>query len=87
VTTDSIEVKGDGKMAVVREKIKQNRVLRLPQEIWRHLRLRPDAEVDLRVEEGRLIVTPVSERKRLRLAPDLVDELVANEEFYLPEGA
>jgi len=27
------------------------------------------------------------ERKRLRLAPDVVDELVANEEFYLPEGA
>jgi len=38
------------------------------------------------VEEGRLIVTPILERKRLRLAPDVVDELVANEEFYLPEG-
>jgi len=74
-------------MTVVREKIKQNRVLRLPQEIWRHLGLKSDVEVDLRVEEGRLIVTPVSEKKRLRLAPDLVDELVANEEFYLPEGA
>jgi antitoxin component of MazEF toxin-antitoxin module len=74
-------------MTVVREKIKQNRVLRLPQEIWRRLGLKSDVEVDLRVEEGRLIVTPVSEKKRLRLAPDLVDELVANEEFYLPEGA
>jgi antitoxin component of MazEF toxin-antitoxin module len=74
-------------MAVVREKIEQDRILRLPQEIWRHLRLRPEAEVDLRVEEGRLIVTPVWERKRLRLAPDVVDELVANEDFYLPEGA
>ena len=74
-------------MAIVREKIKQDRILHLPQEIWRHLGLRPDAEVDLRVEEGRLIVTPVWERKRLRLAPDLVDELVANEEFYLPEEA
>jgi antitoxin component of MazEF toxin-antitoxin module len=59
----------------------------LPQEVWRLLGLKPDVEVDLRVEEGRLIVTPVSERKRLRLASDLVDELVANEEFYLPEGA
>jgi len=74
-------------MAVIREKIKRDRVLRLPQEIWRHLRLKPGAEVDLQVEEGRLIVTPVRERKRLRLAPDIVDELVANEEFYLPEGA
>ena len=74
-------------MTVVREKIKQNRILHLPQEVWRLLGLKPDVEVDLRVEEGRLIVTPVSERKRLRLAPDLVDELVANEEFYLPEGA
>jgi hypothetical protein len=27
------DVKGDGKMTVAREKIKQNRVLRLPQEI------------------------------------------------------
>lgn len=74
-------------MTVVREKIKQNRILHLPQEIWRHLGLKPDVEVDLQVEEGQLIVTPVWERKRLRLAPDLVDELVANEEFYLPEGA
>lgn len=72
---------------VVREKIEQDCVLRLPQEIWRHLRLETDAEVELRVEEGRLIVTPILERKRLRLAPDIVDELVANEEFYLPEGA
>ena len=72
---------------VVREKIEQDRVLRLPQAIWRHLRLETDAEVELRVEEGRLIVTPILERKRLRLAPDIVDELVANEEFYLPEGA
>jgi antitoxin component of MazEF toxin-antitoxin module len=46
------------------------------------LGLKPDVEVDLRVEEGRLIVTPVSERKRLRLAPDLVDELVANRELF-----
>ena len=52
--------KGDSEMTiVVREKIEQDCVLRLPQEIWRHLRLETDAEVDLRVEEGRLIVTPV----------------------------
>jgi len=72
---------------VVREKIERGCVLRLPQEIWRHLSLETDAEVELRVEEGRLIVTPILERKRLRLAPDVVDELVANEEFYLPEEA
>ena len=72
-------------MTVVREKVKEEGVLRLPQEIWRHLCLKPDAEVEIRVEKGRLIVTPVSERKRLRLAPELVDELVANEESYLPE--
>ena len=50
------------------------------------MRLETGAEVELRVEEGRFIVTPIVERKRLRLAPDIVDELVANENLYLPEG-
>ena len=70
----------------IREKIQQDGVLRLSQEIWQHLRLETGAEVELRVEEGRLSVTPIVERKRLRLAPDIVDELVANEDLYLPEG-
>ena len=70
----------------IREKIGQEGVLRLSQEIWQYLGLRTGAEVELRVEEGRLIVTPLVERKRLRLAPDIVDELVADEERYSPEG-
>ncbi len=69
-----------------REKIGQAGVLRLSQEIRQYLGLRTGAEVELRVEEGRLIVTPVVERKRLKLAPDIVDELVADEERYSPEG-
>jgi antitoxin component of MazEF toxin-antitoxin module len=69
-----------------REKIGQAGVLRLSQEIQQYLGLRTGAEVELRVEEGRLIVTPVVERKRLKLAPDIVDELVADEERYSPEG-
>jgi antitoxin component of MazEF toxin-antitoxin module len=78
---------GEGEMTIaIREKIQQDGVLRLSQEIWQYLRLETGAEVELRVEEGRLIVTPIVERKRLRLAPDIVDELVANEELYLPEG-
>jgi len=71
----------------MREKIGQDGVLRLSQEIWQRLNLETGAEVELRVEERRLIVTPFVERKRLRLAPDIVDELVANEELYLPEQA
>jgi antitoxin component of MazEF toxin-antitoxin module len=69
----------------MREIIRQDGVLTLSQEIWQHLKLEAGAEVELRVEEGRLIVIPIVERKRLRLAPDIVDELVANEDLYLPE--
>ena len=40
-----------------------------------------------RIKRDRVLRLPLRERKRLRFAPDIVDELVANEEFYLPEGA
>ena len=70
----------------IRERVKQDGVLHLSQEIWQRLKLEIGAEVALRVDEGRLIVIPIIERKRLRLAPNIVNELVANEELYLPEG-
>lgn len=70
----------------MRERVKQDGVLHLSQEIWQRLQLEIGAEVELRMDGRRLIVIPIIERKRLRLAPHIVNELVANEELYLPEG-
>jgi len=44
-------------------------------------------EVDVRAEISKLVVEPVTARKRIRLSAEIVDELVDKEGLYEPEFA
>ncbi len=49
------------------------------------LRLSEGDEIALRIEASRLVIDPVTARRRMRLRTEIVDELVECEEFFEPE--
>ena len=72
-------------MEVVRERIKGKGMIQIPMEIMEKLRLSEGDEIALRIEASKLVIDPVTARKRMRLRTEIVDELVEREEFFEPE--
>lgn len=75
-------------MRIVKEKIQKNGEIRIPKEIMKNLKLKPGEEVELKVENNKLIVGSGSRKgKRIKLKIDrkIVDQLVENEELFEPE--
>jgi len=72
-------------MQVVRERIKNKGMVRIPREIMQELRISEGDEVALRIEASKLVIDPVTARRRMRLRTEIVDELVEREEFFEPE--
>ena len=72
-------------MQVVRERIKSKGMVRIPREIMQELRMSEGDEVALRIEASKLVIDPVTARRRMRLRTEIVDELVEREEFFEPE--
>jgi len=70
-----------------RERIKRRGLIQIPPEFMQILGLSEGDEVDLRAEISKLVVEPVTARKRIRLSAEIVDELVDKEELYAPEFA
>lgn len=71
-------------MQAVRERIKNKGMVQIPREIMQELRLSEGDEVALRIETSRLVIDPVTARRRMRLRSEIVDELVEREEFFEP---
>lgn len=83
------------------EKIGQNGEIKIPGDYLKLLGLCPGEEVELKLEDGHLLVEPLKElptyKKRpakgpveeltgsLPLPPELVDELVENEHLFEPQ--
>jgi len=73
-------------MRIVKEKIQKNGEIRIPKEIVKNLKLKPGEEVELRVENNKVIVeSRKGERMKLRIDRKIVDQLVENEELFEPE--
>jgi antitoxin component of MazEF toxin-antitoxin module len=72
-------------MEAVRERIKGKGMIQIPREIMEKLRLSEGDEIALRIEASRLVIDPVTARRRMRLRTEIVDELVEREEFFEPE--
>ena len=72
-------------MQVVRERIKNKGMVRIPREIMQELHMSKGDEVALRIEASKLVIGPVTARRRMRLRTEIVDELVEREEFFEPE--
>ncbi|MCL0061847.1 AbrB/MazE/SpoVT family DNA-binding domain-containing protein [Thermodesulfovibrionales bacterium] len=69
----------------VRGRIKNNGMVQIPRKIMQELRLSEGDEVVLRIEASKLVIDPVTARRRMRLRTEIVDELVEHEEFFEPE--
>ena len=72
-------------MQAVRELIRNKGMVRIPREIMQKLRLSEGDEIALRIEASKLVIYPVTARRRMRLRTEIVDELVEREEFFEPE--
>jgi len=73
-------------MRIVKEKIQENGEIRIPKEIVKNLKLKPGEEVELRVENNKVIVeSRKGERMKLKIDRKIVDQLVENEELFEPE--
>ncbi len=48
--------------------------IRIPASLARELHIEPDCEVDLRVEDGKLLIVPISKRKCLQELVDAINE-------------
>lgn len=73
-------------MEVIKERIRPGGRLQIPEAIMNHLKLSVGGEVKLSVVGNKLIVEPLKvERKRLKICPEIIDELVENEELFQPE--
>ena len=72
-------------MEAVRERIERGGLIRIPLQLMEVLGLSEGDEVDLRAEMAKLVVVPVTGRKRMRLNAEIVDELIEHEEHYEPE--
>lgn len=73
-------------MRIVKEKVQKNGEIRIPKEIIKDLKLKPGEEVELRVENNKLIVeSRKGERMKLKIDQKIVDQLVENEELFEPE--
>jgi len=73
-------------MRIVKEKVQKNGEIRIPKEIIKDLKLKPGEEVELRVENNKLIVkSQKGERTQLKINRKIVDQLVENEELFEPE--
>ncbi len=75
----------DKRIETARGRIGREGSIRIPQQFVRTLGLREGTEVVLWIEARKLVLLPVSPRKRLRLEADIVDELVEYEERFQPE--
>ncbi len=73
------------KMGVIRERIKGKGMIQIPKEIMEKLRLSEGDEIALRIEASKLVIDPVTARRRMRLRTEIVDELVESEESFEPE--
>lgn len=73
-------------MRIVKEKVQKNGEIRIPKEIIKDRKLKPGEEVELRVENNKLIVkSQKGERTQLKINRKIVDQLVENEELFEPE--
>ena len=72
-------------MEAVRERIKNKGMIQIPREIMQKLHLSEGDEIALRIEASKLVIDPLTARRRMRLRTEIVDELVEREEFFEPE--
>ena len=72
-------------MEAVRERIKNKGMIQIPREIMKKLHLSEGDEIALRIEASKLVIGPVTARRRMRLRTEIVDELIEHEEFFEPE--
>lgn len=73
------------RMEAVEARIDRGGLLRIPPQFMRSLGLREGLEVVLWTEARKLVLVPAFPRRHLRLAADIVDELVEYEERFEPE--
>ena len=58
------------------KRIRRKALIHIPPKLMQILILSEGDEVDLRAEASKLVVEPVTARKRIRLSAEIVDELV-----------
>lgn len=71
----------------VKERIKEDGKIRIPQEMMEILRLKVGEEVEMSIKGDKLVIRarPEGERKKIRISPEIVDKLVEEEELFEPE--
>jgi len=72
-------------MGVVKERIRGEGEIRIPKEMMDDLRLNVGEEIELSIEDDTLVIRPRRMRRKLRIRPEIIDELVEKEEFFEPE--
>ncbi len=73
------------RMEVVEARIDRGGLLRIPRQFMKSLGLKEGLKVVLWTEARKLVLVSVSPRRHLRLAADIVDDLVEYEERFEPE--
>ena len=76
-------------MKVVKGKIGEKETIQVPAEVLRSLQLESGEEVEVRVEGGALVIQgrqkQTEGRKKVAVRPEIIDELVEQEEQFEPE--
>lgn len=73
------------RVEAARTRIDRGGLIRIPQRLMKSVGLREGLEVVLWIEARKLVLVPASPRRHLRLAADIVDDLVEYEERFEPE--
>ena len=68
-----------------RQRVGAGGTIRIPPHLLRTFRISEGDEVDLKAEASKLVLIPVTSRKRIKLSAEIVDELVENEELFEAE--
>lgn len=72
-------------MKAVKERIKGEGEIRIPKEMMENLQLNVGEEVELSIEDDMLVIRRRRARRKLQIRPEIIDELVEQEEFFEPE--
>lgn len=73
------------KEKAIKQRIDKDGVIRIPEDLREELRLRSGQEVELSITGNELVIRSTKERKKIKIKPEIIDQLVEEEEFFAPE--